>query len=304
MGKRFSRSEILDRLHSQREKKVPLLAATAGNGLMAKLIEKGGADLILVFGTGYTRMQGRPSIAEQIRPEKELLKEMLADQFEVTENIPLIGGISVSDYPADADLNAIVDEVMDMGLSGITNFQTSGMIENSEFVRLAENSPAISASQKAQHDGEMKLFEKARRFKAEGLGSEREEELLKKCHERGIFTVAYTFTADQARRYVNAGADIIVGHCGGTAGGLVGHDLTLGYEEAGKRLCTIFEAAREVNPDVLIMGHGGPFWNPEATGEMYRLTGCDGFVSGSAVERIPVERAVIGAVKDFKSIVC
>lgn len=301
MGKKFSRVQVLERLNTQRDMKRPIIAATAGNGLMAKLIEKGGADLILVYGTAYTRMQGKPSIARQEREEKELLREMIRDQFEVTEDIPLIAGISAAEYPLDADFGQIIDEYLAMGFSGITNFQTCGMIESEEFVRVAEQSPVTNEIEQSQHQDEMAVFAKARKQSAQGLGTKREEELLKAGRSRGIFTVAYTFTADQTERYIKAGADMIVGHCGGTAGGLVGHTGILDYDEAAGRLNAIFEPGRGVQ-DVFLMGHGGPFWNPDSTKEMYRLTGCDGYVSGSAIERIPVEKAVIEACRRFKEI--
>lgn len=58
-----TRKQVLDRLHQTIASGSVVVGAGAGIGLSAKFIEKGGADLILVYNSGRFRMAGRGSLA-------------------------------------------------------------------------------------------------------------------------------------------------------------------------------------------------------------------------------------------------
>jgi predicted TIM-barrel enzyme len=116
-----------------------------------------------------------------------------------------------------------------------------------------------------------------------------------------LFTMVYVFTEEEAVAMAQAGVDCIVAHVGGTTGGLVGFEAAP-LEEAAQRVRTIVTAAREARADVLCLAHGGPFATPEDTRYLYEHTDAVGFVGASSVERIPIEKAVMGAVRDFKAI--
>ena len=63
------------------------------------------------------------------------------------------------------------------------------------------------------------------------------------------------------------------------------------------------EAAFAVNPDVLILVHGGPIAEPaEAEYVVTRARHCHGFYGASSMERLPVERALSAQVARFKAI--
>src|SRR5438093_13196619 len=59
----YTRVEFLARLRAEIAKGEPLLMTGAGAGICAKFIERGGADIIGVYNTGYFRMQGYGSLA-------------------------------------------------------------------------------------------------------------------------------------------------------------------------------------------------------------------------------------------------
>src|SRR4026208_364464 len=63
MAKRYSRQEFLGRLRNEIRQGKPLVMTGAGNGIAAKFIEQGGADIIGIYNTGYFRMQGYGSLA-------------------------------------------------------------------------------------------------------------------------------------------------------------------------------------------------------------------------------------------------
>jgi predicted TIM-barrel enzyme len=115
--------------------------------------------------------------------------------------------------------------------------------------------------------------------------------------------MAYVFYPADARAMAEAGVDVMVAHVGGTAGGLVGFDSIAAPMKAAAALVQkIIKATQKVNPDIICLAHGGPIVFPEDTRYIYAHTDAVGFVGASSIERIPVERAVQGAVEEFKGV--
>src|SRR6186997_592768 len=61
IGNPYTRLEVVDRLKATLAKGEPIIAAGAGTGISAKFIEKGGADLIIIYNSGRFRMAGHGS---------------------------------------------------------------------------------------------------------------------------------------------------------------------------------------------------------------------------------------------------
>ena len=60
---------------------------------------------------------------------------------------------------------------------------------------------------------------------------------------------------------------------------------------------------REVNPEILVLCHGGPIAEPEDFEYIVKHTkGVVGFFGASSIERIPTERAIREQTAKFKSI--
>src|SRR5690606_31848726 len=116
---------------------------------------------------------------------------------------------------------------------------------------------------------------------------EREVEMIALAREKNIFSMAYVSSPEDAAAMAQAGADCIVPHVGATRGGLVGHEEGQAIQEAIVRINRINDAARAVRSDVILLAHGGAVAEPEDTEEVYRHTGCIGFVGASSIERIP-----------------
>src|SRR4026208_928245 len=62
-GNPYTREEVRERLHATLKKGSAIIAAGAGTGISAKFIEKGGADLIIIYNSGRFRMMGHGSTA-------------------------------------------------------------------------------------------------------------------------------------------------------------------------------------------------------------------------------------------------
>ena len=74
-------------------------------------------------------------------------------------------------------------------------------------------------------------------------------------------------------------------------------------EDCVVRIQAIADAARGVNPDVLVICHGGPISEPPDAEYIIRhCRGVDGFYGASSVERLPAERAIADQIRTFKAI--
>src|SRR2546427_3604123 len=60
-GNPYSRKEVVERLRATLRGGQPIIAAGAGTGISAKFIERGGADLIIIYNSGRFRMAGHGS---------------------------------------------------------------------------------------------------------------------------------------------------------------------------------------------------------------------------------------------------
>jgi predicted TIM-barrel enzyme len=101
----------------------------------------------------------------------------------------------------------------------------------------------------------------------------------------------------------DVGADLIVAHMGVTTGGAIGAKSSKTLEDCVVRIQAIADAARSVNPEVLVICHGGPISEPsDAEYVLANCRGVDGFYGASSVERLPVERAIAEQIKLFKRI--
>jgi predicted TIM-barrel enzyme len=274
MAKRYTRQQILERLYNQIASGRALLMFGAGIGLTAKCAEKGGADLIGIYSTAIYRMRGMPSIMAWLpySDANQHLLNMSKEILPAVKDTPCIAGIGAHDPAIDFD--CFLDKITEMGFSGINNEPFCGLY------------------------GE--YF--ANELEKVGLGFSREVELIRLAHEKNIFTVAWVMTPEEARRMAHAGADIIGAMIGVTTGGMSGVTETISLEQATIDVQKIATAAKSINPNVLVLTHGGPFCDVETA--QYSINNSDavGYASGSSGERIPTEQAVIKITRQYKNI--
>jgi predicted TIM-barrel enzyme len=273
-ARQFSRSEIHERLRAVRAQGRPIVMGGAGIGLVAKAAERGGIDLLMAYNTGPFRMAGHGSLAGYLAyGDANAMTVTLGHEIlNAVEATPVIGGIGAAD--PFRDTGRLLDEMVAMGFSGITNVPTAGL-----------------------YDGAFR-----RHIDATGLGYPREIELIRMCRARDVFTVAYAFSPDEARAMAEAGADIVGAHVGLTSGGWIGASATLDLEAACTATQAMVEAARRGRDDVLVVAHGGPFEDPESVRRVFETTDVVGYLGASSIERLPVERAVAGVVEAFKAL--
>lgn len=285
----FTRQAILDRLHAQIAAGNAILGAGVSNGLIARCAAAGGADLLIVYSTGKTRMMGVPTtmITGVSNP---ITLEMIDEMTNVVHDTPFIGGVEADDIYT-LDLAQSLDRFPAKGFSGVINFPTVGLREN------LLGDPSMT---------ERKFNASfAAGYGQQNWGWKREVEMIRLARQKDIFTMTYVVTREDAEDMARAGADVICVHVGPSKGGMTGYKMT-GHDDTGldglmAYSQDVIEGARKVNPDVVCLLHGGPFYDPDTTRVIYEKTDAQGFVAASAVERIPIEKAVVGVCQGFKA---
>jgi len=274
MVRQFNRKEINERLRAKIAAKKPIIIGGAGIGLVAKIADQAGIDLLMGYNTGPFRMDGHGSLSGYLAyGDSNAMTLMLGEHLlKVIKDTPLIGGIGAADPYRDID--HLIDQMMAMGFSGITNVPTSGL-----------------------YDG---VFRK--QIDATSLGYPEEVKLVENCDKRDIFTAVYAFSEEEGRAMAAAGADLIGAHVGLTLGGTIGAGSALELSAACERTQKILEAARKENPDVIVVCHGGPFDYPESVQYCFEHTDVNGFIGASSVERLPVEKAIRECIEQFQSL--
>ena len=138
-----------------------------------------------------------------------------------------------------------------------------------------------------------------------GFSYQREVDMIKMARDMDLLTTPYVYDLDHTERMVKAGADIIVAHCGCTVGGTIGVDDTvaMALDESCKFIQEIHDYAVSINPDIIVIAHGGPVATPEDFKYVFQHTkGVAGFYGASSMERLPVERAISECVQKFAAV--
>ncbi|MBC7569639.1 MAG: phosphoenolpyruvate hydrolase family protein [Spirosoma sp.] len=275
-GNPYTRQEVRDRLQATLNKNKAIIAAGAGTGISAKFIEKGGADLLIIYNSGRFRMSGHGSTAGLMAYGDANAVAMEIGEFEVlpvVEEIPVICGVHGSD-PRRRMWHHLL-KVKDMGFSGINNFPTHSIVDG-HFRQVLEET---------------------------GMGFDKEVEMVRLANKMDMFSIVYVATPNDARQMAEAGADAIIAHVGTTVGGSIGVvDATCSMDEAVARTQEIIDAVKRVNPALFFLAHGGPINTPDDVREMLERTSAQGFVGASSLERMGVEQSLTDLTKQFKSL--
>ena len=118
-----------------------------------------------------------------------------------------------------------------------------------------------------------------------------------------MLTAPYVFEPEQAAAMAEAGADVLVPHMGLTTGGTIGAETAKSLDDCVPLIQAMHDAAKRVNPEILVLCHGGPIAEPDDAAYILEHTeGIVGFFGASSMERLPVEVAMIENMRRFKAI--
>jgi predicted TIM-barrel enzyme len=135
------------------------------------------------------------------------------------------------------------------------------------------------------------------------MGYALEVEMIARAHALDLLTTPYVFSEADASAMARAGADIVVCHLGLTTGGAIGAGTALSLADCVEPINRWAAAAKAVNPDVIVLCHGGPIATPEnAQFILAHCPACHGFYGASSMERLPTELALTETTRRFTQI--
>ena len=271
----MNRSEILAGLRKQVAAGKPIIGAGAGTGISAKSAEAGGVDLMVIYNSGRYRMAGRGSLAGLMPygDANAIVVEMASEVLPVVRQTPVMAGVCGTDPFRLMDV--FLQQLKSIGFAGVQNFPTVGLIDGSFRQNLEET----------------------------GMGYDLEVEMIARAHDLDMLTTPYVFNDHDAELMTRAGADLLVAHMGLTTKGTIGAKTALTLADCVERIQSMHDAAKAINPDILVICHGGPIAEPaDAQYILSHTRGVVGFYGASSMERLPTERAIAAQVKEFKEL--
>ena len=275
-GNPYTRKEVVERLRATLKQGNAIIAAGAGTGISAKFIEKGGADLIIIYNSGRFRMMGHGSTCGMMAYGDANAIAMEIGEFEVlpvVEEVPVICGVHATD-PRRRMWHWLL-QLKDMGFSGVNNFPTHTIVDG-HFRGVLEET---------------------------GMSVKKEYEMVALARRMDLFSVVYVGSAEEAVEMANAGADAIIAHVGTTVGGSIGvTKAVVTWDFAIQRTQEIIDAVNRVRKDVIFLAHGGPINTPADAERIMKSTDCVGFVGASSLERMGVEASLTNLTREFKSL--
>lgn len=276
IGNPYTRQEVVDRLNATLKRGEPIIAAGAGTGISAKFIERGGADLIIIYNSGRFRMMGHGSTAGMMAYGDANAIAMEIGEYEVlpvVNEIPVICGVHATD--PRRRMWHWLGKVKDMGFSGVNNFPTHTIVDG-HFRGVLEET---------------------------GMSVKKEFEMVGLARRMDLFSIVYVGSPEEAVEMAKQGADAIIAHVGTTVGGSIGvTNAVVSWDDTVKRTQDIIDAGREVNPDIFFLTHGGPLNTPQDVDKILNATTAHGFVGASSLERMGVEESLTNLTKEFKKV--
>lgn len=271
----MDRSEALNRIRSVIKSGRAVIGAGAGTGISAKCAEDGGVDLIIIYNSGRYRMAGRGSLAGLMPygDANQIVMEMASEVLPIVKNTPVLAGVCGTD--PFRQMPIFLKQIKEIGFSGVQNFPTVGLIDGTYRAGLEET----------------------------GMGYDLEVEMIAQARKMDLLTASYVFDKDSTEAMVKAGTDILVPHMGLTTKGKIGATSAKTLDESVLLVQEMADVARKINPEIIVICHGGPIAEPEdAKYVLDRTKGVEGFFGASSMERLPTEIAMTENMKRFKSL--
>ncbi len=279
--RRISTERILAGLQAKVAQRLPIMIASAGSGLVARLLEAAGVDCINTFSGARLRANGMGTMSMMwpiLDSNKQTLDYTREDVMPALEGNAFVCACLNANDPLK-DMRMVLDECKAMGVQSVSNI-----------------GPSISY---VDHDSEI-----YRVMTSAGVTYRNEIEMLKLAKEEmDMVTIGLAFTLEDALAMCEqARPHIFCYHAGTTKGGLKGYDSGLTIEQTAEQTEEAYQAVRKVHPDAILVAHGAAMENPVDAQYMLDHTSGHGFWTGSSTERLPIERAVSAAAREFAAL--
>lgn len=279
--KRISTEQILVNLRAKVARRDPIMISSAGSGLVAKLLERAGTDCINTFSGARLRANGMGTMSMMwpiLDSNRQTLDYTREDIMPALDGKAFVCACLNANDPLK-DMRMVLEDCKRMGVNSVSNIgpSVSYVDKDSEIGRVI-NSAGITI------DNEIDMLR---------LGRE----------EMDMVTIGLAFTVEDSLAIVEkARPHIFCYHAGTTKGGLTGYDKGMSIQETAEETEEVYQAARAIDPDVILVAHGAAMETPEDAQFMLDNTSGHGFWTGSSTERLPIERAVSAAAAEFASL--
>ena len=277
---RTSRAAILGKLHAKIERRVPVFIASAGSGLVARLLESAGVDCVNTFSGARLRANGMGTMS-MLWPILDANKQTL--DYTQQDILPAMKGDAFVCACLNAndplkDMRSVLEQLKAMGVCSVSNI-----------------GPSISYV-----DKDSNLYKV---LTSAGITLQHEIDMLTLAREMEMVTIGLAFDEEDSCRLVDeAQPDIFCFHAGTTKGGLRGYDSGETIGQTAERTESANQKLRRLKKDLILVAHGAAMETPEDAQYMLDHTSCDGFWTGSSTERLPIERAVSEAARTFAAL--
>jgi len=277
---RLSREEILSRLQSKIEARIPVMIASAGSGLVAQLLEEAGVDCVNTFSGARLRANGMGTMAMMwpiLDSNQQVFDNTTQDILPAMKGSAFVCACINANDPM-RDMRTYLQGLLDAGIPSVSNI-----------------GPSVSYVDKGTT-----IYEVLRKS---GITFENEVEMMALAKSMGMVTVGLAFDEEDSEALLSgAKPDIFCFHAGTTKGGRKGYDSGESIAETAARTEKVYQMARDIHPEVILVGHGAAMENPEDAAYMLANTSGHGFWTGSSTERLPIERAVAKTAAEFTSL--
>ena len=135
---RKTRSEIMEKFHSEVANGKILVGVGAGTGITAKCSEAAGVDMLIIYNSGRFRMAGRGSLSGLLAygDANAIVQEMGREVLPIVRKTPVLAGVCGTDPFRIMDI--FLKQLREQGFNGVQNFPTVGLIDGKFRANLEE----------------------------------------------------------------------------------------------------------------------------------------------------------------------
>ena len=270
----------MQKLRAKVDRRLPVFIASAGSGLVAQLLERAGVDCVNTFSGARLRANGMGTMS-MLWPILDSNQQTL--DYTQQDILPALKGDAFVCACLNAndplkDMRSVLEQLKGMGVCSASNI-----------------GPSISYV-----DKDSNLF---RVLSSAGITLQHEIDMLTLARELDMVSVALAFDEEDSLRLVGeAQPDIFCFHAGTTKGGLKGFDSGETIEQTAERTEAANQKLRALKKDIILVAHGAAMESPADAQYILDHTSCEGFWTGSSTERLPIERAVSAAAREFQAL--
>jgi len=272
----MTKEQIIQKLNLSIKNKEPIIGVSIGNGRSAKHVVHGGADIIATLNAGRFRMGGVSSTASLLpynNSNEYVFDFATKEVLPRVEDIPVLFGACAQD--PFIDHSTFIDKLIRAGFQGVNNFPTVSIIDG--------------------------LYREA--LEEQGEGYVHEVNLIKEANKKGMFTVAFAVTLEEAMLMAKADTDVLCLHFGWTYARKPPENEIESYVDSLiYRANVVFEEVKKIKPEIITMIYGGAIvTDKEVIKRFYDETDTVGYFGGSVFDTFPVEGSMQGATESFKN---